>query len=116
MKRLLFCALCATTLAGCDNVDITKYPADIQECYNTIIYNNDNCTSNKKVILQYCQCYVPKAREAAASYEQQGRLGARMGAGIFAIANAQLGFEKKTGEIADICAEKTGFICKTNKK
>lgn len=123
MKRLLFCALCATTLAACDNVDITKYPENIQKCYNDIIYNDSTCTKSKKVILNYCQCTEAAVEnitnETNAAIQQANAIGfgfiVALGAG-----NVQSAFVQKTEAAYDACAEKTGYTraknCKSDKK
>ena len=56
MNRLKYIIFIGLILSGCDDVDISKYPEYIQSCYNSIIYDEANCTKSNKSTLKYCEC------------------------------------------------------------
>lgn len=127
MKKLLLCICGTVLLAGCDDVDITKYPENIQSCYNEIIYAPENCTTSKQSILKYCQCfhsqYDKKVEEVNAKLRQGSAALAFMKAGSLnavyrAQANAAL--NKYADELVESCAKETGYTpfkqCKSKKK
>lgn len=119
MKKTVLGVVALTVLSGCDNVDITKYPVAVQECYNGIIYNNDNCTKSKKTIIKYCECSqgVQGQIEAKALEARQGAVaaatlfGGAFGglAGVGAAVQAQAVVNSYAQELYNECAEKTGY-------
>ena len=119
MKKTVLGVVALTVLSGCDNVDITKYPVAVQECYNSIIYNNDNCTKSKKTIIKYCECSqgVQGQIEAKALEARQGAVaaatlfGGAFGglAGVGAAVQAQAVVNSYAQELYNECAEKTGY-------
>lgn len=113
MKKLflLVGVLCVT---GCDSeVDITKYPADIQQCYNAAYYHKDNCSKSKQ-ILKYCQCFSAKA--APINAETNQNIQYRGKGWEFLNWGVKAEGEKKLDQAADECAKQTGYTRVANCK
>jgi hypothetical protein len=69
LKKVFFiCSL--LSLVACDKVDVSKYPQDVQNCYNKMISSPDNCTKSKKNTLKYCDCLVAGKKKIKASDEK----------------------------------------------
>ena len=109
-------------LAACDNVDISRYPESVQNCYNGIIYDSNNCTHSKRTIVKYCQCTTGKESEIkakASELDQDLRGAVALAGGMnrtmggFFIAGAQNTANEKLHKFAqklyDDCAKKTGY-------
>ena len=94
MKKILL-FLPIFTLVACDNVDISKYSEDIQNCYNKTISSEDNCTENKKIIVKYCECISTGKAEIKAPN----------GESVSDSIRAWVDMQK----LRDKCAEKTGY-------
>lgn len=102
MKKL-FLILPIFTLAACDNVDISKYPEDVQECYTQTLESTDNCTKSKKTVVKYCECISAKkaAMKAEAGEEEQ------------TVSYAIRLFVERH-KMREACAKQTGYtICET---
>lgn len=111
-----FCVFSMLLLSACDNVDISKYPQNVQNCYNQVIYDVNNCTKSKKAILNYCQCYTSnlakKTEEINANYRQ-----ASAGLNFFNAgslnsalrATSQATLNQYATELVKDCASKTGY-------
>jgi hypothetical protein len=101
MKKLLLLPV-ALLFVACDRVDISKYPEDVQICYNDAIYDKDNCTESKKIVVKYCQCV--SAKKAAIKAQMPDESSASYGIRMFV----------ERHKIREECAEKTGYtFCKT---
>ena len=97
MKKLLLLPV-ALLFVACDRVDISKYPEDVQACYNDAINDKDNCTESKKTVVKYCECV--SAKMAQMPDESSASYAIRM-------------FVERH-KIRKECAEKTGYtFCKT---
>jgi len=94
MKKILL-LLPVFTLAACDNVDISKYPEDVQKCYTQTLERTDNCTESKKIVVRYCECV------SAGKAEIKTPNGQSVSDSIRAWAEMQ--------KLRDRCAEKTGY-------
>ena len=120
-KVLIMCSV--LLIAGCDNVNITRYPEPVQKCYNSIIYDADNCTTSKKTIVRYCECQYAQTEKLEAKWaELNEELEAHHafsevfiggGWGNLAVSalrdSVQHRFEKYAQELFDECAAKTGY-------
>ena len=74
LKKLIY--LCSSLiLVACDNVDISKYPDDVQNCYYDTISSDNNCTKSKKTIIKFCECVTArKAKIKAESDDVQSAI------------------------------------------
>ena len=71
MKKVLLLTGTILTLAACDsNIDISKYPENIQTCYNSILFDDDFKCVKPKTILSYCQCYDVEYNKAYSQYSR----------------------------------------------
>lgn len=119
-KILLFIPI--LLLTACDNVDISKYPEFVQQCYNGIIYSDNYCGISKKITVRYCECCFAKQGDIYA--KQQELNDAAVAAGMFygsavgplsgfAALGAQSMAQKKLDmyrkQLYTECAEKVGF-------
>lgn len=103
MKKIFSLIMVLILLSACDNVDITRYPDNIQECYNGIIYGKDkNCTTNKKVIIKYCECTESQRK----AYMSQINISDSASKEIF----MNLVGYQELQKIYDRCAEQTGYV------
>lgn len=115
MKKLLFIAF-VFGLVGCDsNVDITRYPENIQECFNKIYYNDNNCTKSQKTIVKYCECFQAKYSQAVAQEQQDyDTKVVTLGYNNFVTKVSRMSVHdrlyEKSRQIASECADKTGYI------
>lgn len=114
MKKILVLLGIVLTVSACDSeVDITKYPEAIQQCYNGIYYNTNNCNKSK-TILKYCQCFTAKS---TAIVEQTNQNIKYRGKGWdFLNWGVKAAGEKKLQAAANECAEKTGYTRVANCK
>ena len=125
VKKLVIGICGLAMLAGCDDVDISKYPENIQSCYNNIIYNADNCTTSKKAIVKHCECYesqyAPKATQVKKKY-QMGSMATNHNRFVNFVYANEMNKELKelSDQVAADCAKKTGYTlirqCKSNNK
>ncbi len=60
MLKKLLCVCSLLGLGACDNVDVSKYPDDVQDCYYDTISSDNNCTKNKKTIIRFCECVAAR--------------------------------------------------------
>lgn len=99
LKKLVYaCSLLA--LVACDNVDVPKYPDDVQDCYYDTISSDNNCTKNKKTIIRFCECVA--ARNAKIKAEGDD------------VSSAIVAFVERH-KIHKGCAKDTGYTyCKTD--
>ena len=99
IMKNLFLILPIFTLAACDNVDISKYPEDVQECYTQTLESTDNCTKSKKTVVKYCECI--SAKKAAMKAEAGKEL-----------SPIRLFVERQ--KMREECAKQTGYtVCET---
>ncbi len=101
MLKKVFCICSLLTLIACDKIDISKYPEDVQNCYNKTISNTDNCTKSKKIIVKYCECVGAGKVDIKAPDRKS------VSDSIRAWVDMQKLYKR--------CAEKTGYVfCKEN--
>lgn len=116
MKKLflLVGVLCVT---GCDsNVDITKYPENIQTCYNSVFYHSDNCNKSKTII-KYCQCFNAKSDAITKKTNQTWGTISQARAQNMLMYNAlEREAHESFNKAADECAKKTGYVRVANCK
>lgn len=100
MLKKLLCVCSLLALGACDNVDVSKYPDDVQDCYYDTISSDNNCTKNKKTIIRFCECVA--ARNAKIKAEGDG------------VSSAIVAFVERH-KIHKGCANDTGYTyCKTD--
>lgn len=121
MLKKILCVCSVVTLTACDNVDISRYPESIQNCYNEIIYEDNNCTTSKKTIVRYCQCTDGKQADLDAKWNElnrgvraaraggffKGNAGGLVRFGLQNSARAQ--YDAYAEKLFDECAKKTGY-------
>lgn len=106
MKKVVSLVGILFTMSACSSeVDITKYPDNIQNCYNNIYYHSNNCNKDK-VILKYCQCFSAKVANINNIINDQWNAGPRSPILSNALANKK---ERMLDKAADECTEKTGY-------
>jgi len=111
MKKLLVLLGVVLTVSACDSeVDITKYPENIQNCYNTVYYKDSNCNKGK-TILKYCQCFVPKSIGINQRIEESWNIGPR---NIFLKSALLDKKERMLDKAAEECSKSTGYIFVAN--
>lgn len=116
MKKLLVLLGVVLTVSACDSeIDITKYPETIQNCYNTIYYEDINCNKGK-TILKYCQCFMPKSIGINQRIEKTWNMGLK---NIYVLGGLNSERERMLDKAAEECSKNTGYIfiadCPTKK-
>lgn len=127
MKRILtMCMLSIFVLSACeDNIDITRYPGYVQNCYHDIVDNKNNCTTSKRKIIKYCECCYEMepliAKKSAdldtARYQVRSQLVSLGGLGLLTGALTMPEFNQGlieelrnyTQKLYDNCAKDTGY-------
>ena len=98
------------------HIDITKYPENVQNCYNEGIYSDYSCTKNKRTILKYCECL--QGLQPEISRRKNANLRVDWSTTIEPYYGTVRGFASKTTDdnlndyikfLYEKCAKKTGY-------
>ncbi len=105
-------------LTGCDSdIDITKYPENIQKCFNHIYYSDNNCTKKQKIIIKFCECYNAKYSQKIQKEEEIYSKTVNLFGydNFFSQINRLTASDRMneiSQEVSNDCAKRTGYTCK----